>query len=152
MAASSTNKSANRNCHRMCSVKKNVLENSQISPMLESLSNKVAGIRPATLLKRLQHRCFSVKFVKFLRTPILKKIRERLLLNQLNNLKAQSFYLLLACYLIYSCTTLLRFASIIFFSKFSLKGERGYLYLVREMMRTRRSYEKEKNRNKKGCS
>ena len=33
--------------------------------------NKVAGLRPATLLKeRLWHRCFPVKFAKFLRTPI----------------------------------------------------------------------------------
>ena len=29
--------------------------------------------------KRLQHRCFPVKFAKFLRTPILKNIYERLL-------------------------------------------------------------------------
>ena len=40
--------------------------------MLESLFDKVAGIqafRPSTLLKkRLQHRCFPVKFAKFLRT------------------------------------------------------------------------------------
>ena len=33
-------------------------------------SNKVAGLRPATLLKqRLWHRCFLVNFAKFLRTP-----------------------------------------------------------------------------------
>ena len=32
--------------------------------------NKVAGLRPATLLKkRLWHRCFPVNLVKFLRTP-----------------------------------------------------------------------------------
>ena len=32
--------------------------------------NKVAGLRPATLLKkRLWHRCFPVNFAKFLRTP-----------------------------------------------------------------------------------
>ena len=32
--------------------------------------NKVAGLRPATLLKkRLWHRCFSVNFAKFLRIP-----------------------------------------------------------------------------------
>ena len=30
--------------------------------------------------KKLQHRCFRVKFAKFLRVPILKKICERLLL------------------------------------------------------------------------
>ena len=34
--------------------------------------NKVAGLRPSTLLKkRLWHRCFPVNFVKFLRTPFL---------------------------------------------------------------------------------
>ena len=32
--------------------------------------NKVAGLRPATLLKkRLWHTCFPVNFAKFLRTP-----------------------------------------------------------------------------------
>ena len=32
--------------------------------------NKVAGLRPATLLKEcLWHRCFPVNFAKFLRTP-----------------------------------------------------------------------------------
>ena len=37
--------------------------------------------RPEILLKkRLWHRCFPVKFEKFLRTPILKNIYERLLL------------------------------------------------------------------------
>ena len=34
--------------------------------------NKVAGLKPATLLKkRFWHRCFSVNFVKFLRTLFL---------------------------------------------------------------------------------
>ena len=34
--------------------------------------NKVAGLRPATSLKkRLWHRCFPVNFAKFLRTPFL---------------------------------------------------------------------------------
>ena len=34
--------------------------------------NKVACLRPATLLKkRLWHRCFPVNFVKFQRTPFL---------------------------------------------------------------------------------
>ena len=37
--------------------------------VLESLFNKVAGVRPAILLKkRLWHRCFPVNFTKFLRT------------------------------------------------------------------------------------
>ena len=40
----------------------------------QSLSfNKVAGLRPATLLKkRLRHRCYPVDFPKFLRTPSLQ--------------------------------------------------------------------------------
>ena len=42
--------------------------------MLESLFNK----------KRLHHRCFPVNIMKFLRIPILKKICERLLLNDDN--------------------------------------------------------------------
>ena len=43
--------------------------------------NKVAGLRPATLLKkRLWHSCFPVNFAKFLRTPILQNSPGRLLL------------------------------------------------------------------------
>ena len=43
------------------------------APVLESLFNRVSGSRLATLLKgRLQHRCFQVNFVKFLRTPFLQ--------------------------------------------------------------------------------
>ena len=50
--------------------------------------NKVAGLRPATFLlkKTPQHRCFPVNITKFLRTPILKNISERLLL-KLGNLR-----------------------------------------------------------------
>ena len=43
--------------------------------------NKVAGLRPTTLLKkRLWHRCFPVNFVKFLSTPFLQNTSRRLLL------------------------------------------------------------------------
>ena len=43
--------------------------------------NKVAGHRPATLLKkRLWHRCFPVNFTKFLGTPFLQNSSGRLLL------------------------------------------------------------------------
>ena len=43
--------------------------------------NKVAGLRPATLLKkRLWHRCFPVNFPKFLGTPFLQNTSRRLLL------------------------------------------------------------------------
>ena len=42
--------------------------------MLESLFNKVAGLKACIFIKkRLQHRCFPVNIAKFLRTPILKK-------------------------------------------------------------------------------
>ena len=46
-----------------------------------SFFNKVVGLRPAILLnKRVWHRCFPVKFVKFLRTPFLQNTSRRLLL------------------------------------------------------------------------
>ena len=48
--------------------------------MLEFLFNKVAALRPATLLKRrLWHRCFPVNFAKFLRTPFLQNTSGQLL-------------------------------------------------------------------------
>ena len=60
---------------RRCSVKKvslEILQNSQKNAVPESLFYKVAGLRPATLLKkRLWHRCFPVNFTKFLRTPFI---------------------------------------------------------------------------------
>ena len=43
--------------------------------------NKVAGLKPATLLKkRLWYMCFPVRFTKFLRTPFLQNTFWRLLL------------------------------------------------------------------------
>ena len=43
--------------------------------------NKVAALRSATLLtNRLWHRCFSVNFAKFLKTPFLENTSGRLLL------------------------------------------------------------------------
>ena len=61
----------------MCSVKKIFLEISQIhkkAPVPESFFNKVAGLRPTTLLKkRLWHRCFPVNFAKFLKILFLKE-------------------------------------------------------------------------------
>ena len=42
--------------------------------MLESLLNKVAGQRACNFIKmRIQHRCFQVKFLKFLATPFFYK-------------------------------------------------------------------------------
>ena len=49
-------------------------------------SNKVADLRPTTLLKkRLWRRCFPVNFVKFLRTPCCIEHLWWLLLRFLNN-------------------------------------------------------------------
>ena len=40
------------------------------TPVLESLFKKVTGLRACNFIeKRLQHRCFPVKFAKFLRAP-----------------------------------------------------------------------------------
>ena len=57
-----------RSSHWRRSVKKVILKISQISQACNFIK------------KRLRHRCFSVKFAKFLRTPILKNISEPLLL------------------------------------------------------------------------
>ena len=49
--------------------------------MTDLFLNKVAGLRPATLLKkRLSHRCFHVNFEKFLRIPFLAEQPRWLLL------------------------------------------------------------------------
>ena len=52
--------------------------------------NKVAGLSPATLLKkRLWHRCFPVNLAKFLRTPFFREHLWWLLFNQMQaNLKS----------------------------------------------------------------
>ena len=43
------------------------------TPMFESLIKKVAGLKAWNFIKkRLQHRCFSEKFAKFLKTPFLQ--------------------------------------------------------------------------------
>ena len=49
--------------------------------MLESLFNKVAGLKVCNFIKTgHEHRCFPVNIVKLLRTPILENFCERLLL------------------------------------------------------------------------
>ena len=51
------------------------------TPVLESILIKLQGLRACNFIKKkLQHRCFLTKFVKFLRIPIVKNICERLLL------------------------------------------------------------------------
>ena len=73
-----------RSSHRKCSEKKGVLKKfnklHRKIPVLESLFNTVAGLQPASFLKRDSNMCFPVKYTKVLRTSILKNICERLLL------------------------------------------------------------------------
>ena len=73
-----------RSSHRRCSVKKGVVRNFATftgQHLCQSLFfNKVAGLRPTTLLKnRLWHRSFPVNSGKFWRTPFLQNTSERLL-------------------------------------------------------------------------
>ena len=49
-----------RSSHQRCSIRKGVLRN-------------FWGLKPATLLKKLWHRCFLVNSAKFLRTPFCRK-------------------------------------------------------------------------------
>ena len=71
-------RSKNRSSHPEVFCKKGVLRNfakfigKHLCQML-FFFNKVAGLRPATLLKKsLWHRCFPVNFAKYLRTPFLQ--------------------------------------------------------------------------------
>ena len=59
--------------------------------------NKVAGLRPANLLKkRFWHSCFPVNFAKFLRTPFLQNTSSRMLLLWVFcNFQITAFFLLL---------------------------------------------------------
>ena len=64
-----------RSSHQRCSMQKAVLRSFKKFTRKHLCQilyfNKVADLRPATLLKkRLWHRCFPVNFAKFLRTPI----------------------------------------------------------------------------------
>ena len=61
---------------------KAVLKNFAIFTLvLESLFNKIADLQTSNFIKnRLQHRYFPENTAEFLRTPILKNTRERLLL------------------------------------------------------------------------
>ena len=68
-----------RSHHRRCSVKQVLLKISQISQENTYFGvpfyNKVAVPRACNFIeKRLQHKCFPMKFTKILRTSILKNI------------------------------------------------------------------------------
>ena len=75
-----------RSSHQRCSIIKGVLRNFPKftgKQLCQSLFfNKVAVLRPATLLKKtLWHKCFPVIFAKFIRTPFLQNTSGRLFLN-----------------------------------------------------------------------
>ena len=77
----------NRSNHQRCSGRKGVFRNSAKFTgrhLCQSLYfNKVAGLRPAPLLKqRHWYRCFPVNFTKFLRTPFLQNTSRQLLLKE----------------------------------------------------------------------
>ena len=69
----------NRSSHQRCSLKTVFLEiwqNSEENKHLYQslLFDKVAGLSPATLLKkRLWHKCFLVNFANFLRRPFFRE-------------------------------------------------------------------------------
>ena len=72
-----------RSSYRRCSVRKDVLRNFSkfIGKNPSLFFNEVAGLRPATLLKkRLWRSCFPVSFAEFLTTPFLQNTSARLLL------------------------------------------------------------------------
>ena len=71
--------------HQRCSMKKGVLRNftkfTGEHLCVSLFFNKIADLRPATLLKKkLSHTCFLVNFAKFLRTSFLQNTSGRLLL------------------------------------------------------------------------
>ena len=77
-----------RSSHWRCYVKQGVLKNFANftgKHLYWSLFlRKLQALLLVTIKKRLQHKCFNVKFAKFLRTPILKNICEWLLLSVLH--------------------------------------------------------------------
>ena len=86
-----------KSSHQRCSMKQGVLRNfTKFTGKYlcqNIIVNKVAGLRPATLLKkRLWHRCFPVNFVKFLRTRFLQNTSGRLLLYCSKNNCKQTLY------------------------------------------------------------
>ena len=68
-----------RSSHQRCSMKKDVLRNFSEFTGKHLCHSLCLGLQ-LYLKKRLQHRCFLVKFEKFLRTPFLQNRSGRLLL------------------------------------------------------------------------
>ena len=95
--------SISKSSHQRCSINKAVLKNFVIftrkSLCWSLIFNKVASVRPATLVKkRFHHRCFPVNIAKFLRTLILKNICKRLHLNSRITLTTMSTKMKKVCF------------------------------------------------------
>ena len=73
--------SFDRSSHWRCSVEKVFFKFFQISQENTSVVMSLIKFVKNFIKKRLQHRCFPVKFAKLLRTHISKNIYERLLLS-----------------------------------------------------------------------
>ena len=83
--------SISRSSHQRCSIIKGFLRNFTKftgKHLCQGLFyNKVAGLKPATLLKtKLWYRCFPVNFAKFRRIYLLQNTSGRLLLHPLEDL------------------------------------------------------------------
>ena len=85
LLATTQQKENDKSSHRRCSLKKDILKNFAKFTrkyLYQSLFfNKVAGLRPATLLKkRLWQKCFPVNFANLLRTLFSQNTSRRILL------------------------------------------------------------------------
>ena len=70
-----------RSSHRRCSIEKGALKNfANFTGIRLCWSVILLKFVKNFVKKGLQQRCFSVKFAKFLRTPVLNNIYEQLLL------------------------------------------------------------------------
>ena len=77
-----------RSSHWRCSVKRVLLKSFTRKHLCGSLFLiKLQAFRAAILLRRDSNECFHVKFAKFLRTPFLKNIYNRLLLLRVGRLR-----------------------------------------------------------------
>ena len=80
----------------------------QETPGLGPLFNKVGDLQGNYIKRRIQHKCFPVNNVNFLRTPILKNICGKLLLvfckNRNARLKFSWYWLGQNSYAVISCT------------------------------------------------
>ena len=73
-----------KSSHRKCSVKYGLLKNFAKFTGKHLCWSLFAGLKGWNFIKkRIQHKCFSVKIAKSLRTPIFKNICEQLLLYSL---------------------------------------------------------------------